>query len=591
MTEREELEKAMAALDQQRTVLGDAAVDAALAGLLHKLATSDKGGSASPALAGERRIVTVLFCDVKDSTAMAGSLDPKEWAGIMKRAMSVLIPPVTRHDGMVARLMGDALLAFFGAPTSHENDPQRAVRAGLEIVEGITVFREQLKRERGLDFDVRVGINTGLVFVGGIGADRRIEYTAVGDTMNLAARMEQTARPGSVQITEQTFKLVETWFEFEPLGGIEVKGKSEPVIAYRVLRVKARPGRGRGLEGHGLAAPLVGRGQELKTLETSIERLYSHKEGGIVGIIGEAGLGKSRLIAEARSFTISNSSNVLWLEGHMLSFGQTIGYWPFQQILRRWARIIEDDDSDASWSKLEDRARELFGEGTIDYLPYIASLLALEVRGQYAERVKYLDGDAIGKQIFLSMRRFFDRLARSQPTLLVFEDIHWMDASSSALLEHLLPLVETSPLLIIGLSRPERDTPAARLRDLCAREFADHYSEIRLMPLSEADSAQLIRSLLEIDGLPSRLRELIVEKADGNPFFLEELIRTLIDTGAVACDPSSGQWRATAQVEAFHVPDTIQGVIMARVDRLDEDAKQALRVALRSSDAVSCTAC
>ena len=189
MTEREELEKAMAALDQQRSMLGDAAVEAALAGLQQKLSALEKGEPASQTLTGERRIVTVLFCDVKGSTAMAEKLDPEDWAGIMKRAFAYLIEPVTRHEGTVVRLMGDAILALFGAPTTHEDDPQRAVRAGLEIVEGITVFREQLKRERGLDFNVRVGINTGLVYAGAIGSDQRVEYTAIGDTMNLAARM------------------------------------------------------------------------------------------------------------------------------------------------------------------------------------------------------------------------------------------------------------------------------------------------------------------------------------------------------------------------------------------------------------------
>ncbi|HJR79529.1 MAG TPA: adenylate/guanylate cyclase domain-containing protein [Anaerolineales bacterium] len=579
MTEREDLEKAMAALDQQRTVLGDAAVEAALAGLQQKLSALEKGEAAPPALAGERRVVTVLFCDIQGSTAMAEKLDPEEWAGIMKRSMTFLIPPVTRHDGIVARLMGDALLAFFGAPTTHEDDPQRAVRAGLEIVEGIAVLREQLLRERGLDFNVRVGIHTGLVFVGAIGADRRVEYTAVGDTMNLASRMEQAARPGSVQITEQTFKLVEPWFECEHLGEIQIKGKSEPVPAYRVLRVKAKPERGRGLEGYGLTSPLVGREQDLKTLVSCIERLYTQKEGRIVGILGEAGLGKSRLLAEAKFFAVANSSNFQWLEGHSLSFGQIISYWPFQQILRSWARITEDDDPDASWSKLESRTRELFGEETIEYLPYLASLLALEVRDEYADRVKYLDGEAMGKQIFLTSRRFIDRLAQSQPTVLVFEDIHWMDVSSTALLEHLLPLVETAPLVIIGLSRPERDTAAAQLRELCTTHFTDHYTEIRLAPLSDADSSRLIHSLLQIEDVPARLRELIVEKADGNPFFLEEVFRNLIDTGTVVYDASSKHWRVTAQIETIHIPDTIQGVIMARVDRLDQEVKQVLRVA------------
>src|SRR5579859_861759 len=578
MTEREELEKALAALDQQRTVLGDAAVEAALAGLQQRLSALDKGEPASPALAGERRVVTILFCDVRGSTAMAGKLDPEEWAGIMKRAMTFLIPPVTRQDGTVARLMGDAILAFFGAPTTHEDDPQRALRAGLEIVEGIQAFRDQLKHEGDLDFNVRVGIHTGLVFVGAIGADRRMEHTAMGDTINLAARMEQTAQPGSVQITEQTFKLVEPWFEFEALGGVQVKGKSEPIITYRVLGLKARPGRGRGLEGHGLFAPLVGRQQELERIESCLQNLFAGEQGGIIGIIGEAGLGKSRLVAEAKVFA-SQRTRVLWLEAQTLSFTQTISYWPFQQMLRSWAGITDEDDAPTSWLKLDSGVRALFGEETIDYLPYLASLLALEVRGEYAERVKYLDGEAMGKQIFLSARRFFERLARSQATVLVFEDLHWMDESSTLLLEHLLSLVETVPLTIFGVSRPERDTPAARLHDLSAREFADHYTEIRLAPLSEADSSQLIDNLLDIENMPARLRELMVEKADGNPFFLEEVIRTLIDTGAVAREASSGHWRATAQIETLQIPNTIQGVIMARVDRLDEELKQVLRLA------------
>jgi class 3 adenylate cyclase/tetratricopeptide (TPR) repeat protein len=527
------------------------------------------------AMAGERRIVTILFCDIKGSTAMAGKLDPEEWASIMNRAYEHLIAPVTRHGGTVAQLLGDAILAYFGAPMAHEDDPQRAVLAGLEILTGIQSFRKQLQSEGGLDFNVRLGINTGLVMVGPIGSGQRVSYTAVGDTVNLAARMEQTAQPGTVQITANTYKLVAPLFECESMGQIEVKGKTAPVLAYRVLGIKARAERGRGLKRQGIYSPLVGREQELNGIKSCLQRLFDSGEGGIVGILGEAGLGKSRLLAEVHSI----AAKVLWLEGQTLSFGQTISYWPFQQIVRSWAGITEDDDSDASWSKLERQVRELFGEETMDYLPYLASLLALEVSEDYVERVKYLDGDAMGKQIFLTSRRFFDRLARTQPTVLVFEDLHWMDESSTNLLEHLLPLVEAVPLVIFGISRPERDTPAARLRELCARDYSDHYTEILLAPLSDADSAQLVHNLLEIEDLPARLRELIVGKAEGNPFFLEEVIRTLIDARAIARDASSGHWRATSQIESVHIPDTIQGVIMARVDRLDEEVKQVLRVA------------
>jgi class 3 adenylate cyclase/tetratricopeptide (TPR) repeat protein len=530
------------------------------------------------AMAGERRIVTILFCDVKGSTAMAGKLDPEEWASIMNRAYEHLIAPVSRRGGTVAQLLGDAILAYFGAPLAHEDDPQRAVLAGLEIIAGIRSFREQLQRESGLDFNIRVGINTGLVMAGQIGSGQRVSYTAVGDTVNLAARMEQTAQPGTVQITANTYKLVAPLFECESLGQIEVKGKSEPIQTYRVLGLKEKSSQVRGFKTQGLRSPLVGRDMERTAIITCIDRILQGG-GSIVGLIGEAGLGKSRLIAEAKSFAVAKSSGVLWLEGQTLSFGQTISYWPFQQILRDWTRIKEEDDADTSWSKLESRVRELFGEETIDYLPYLASLLALEVRGEYTERVKYLDGDAMGKQIFLTSRRFFERLARTQPTVLVFEDLHWMDESSTLLLEHLLPLVETVPLIIFGVSRPERDTPAARLRELCTRDFSAHYTEIRLSPLSDTESAQLVHNLLEIEDLPARLRELIVERAEGNPFFLEEVIRTLIDTRAVMRDASSGRWRATAQIESVHIPDTIQGVVMARVDRLDEEVKQVLRMA------------
>ncbi|HEY2981296.1 MAG TPA: adenylate/guanylate cyclase domain-containing protein, partial [Anaerolineales bacterium] len=531
-----------------------------------------------PTIAGERRIVTILFCDVKGSTSMAEKLDPEDWASIMNRAYEHLIAPVSRHGGTVAKLLGDAILAYFGAPLAHEDDPQRAVLAGLEIIAGIRSFREQLQRERGLDFNVRVGINTGLVMVGQIGSEQRVDYTVVGDPVNLAARMEQTAQPGTVQITANTYKRVAPIFECESLGQIEVKGKSEPIESYRVLRLKEKPGAVRGFESQGLHSPLIGREVELTTAQAGIDGLFQG-QGGIIGIIGEAGLGKSRLLAETKAFAVAKSTNLLWLEGQTLSFGQTISYWPFQQIFRSWAGIMEDDDSDVCWSKLESQVRALFGDETIDYLPYLASLLALEARGEYAERVKYLDGDAMGKQIFLTTRRFFDRLARTQPTVLAFEDLHWMDESSTNLLEHLLPLINTVPLVVFGISRPERDTPAARLRDLCVRDFSGRYAEIRLVPLSEADSVQLVHNLLEIEDLPARLRELITQRAEGNPFYLEEVIRTLIDTGAVTRDASIGRWRATAQIDSVHLPDTIQGVITARVDRLDEEVKQVLRMA------------
>ena len=523
----------------------------------------------------ERRVVTILFSDVKSSTQMAESLDPEEVMEIMDGAFNILIEPIYRHEGTLARLMGDAILAFFGAPIAHEDDPERACRTALEIIEGAKAYAARLEQERGIHgFNVRVGINTGLVVVGEVGSDLRVEYTAMGDAINLAARMEQNAPVGGILISHDTYRHVRGVFDVQPQKPLTVKGKTEPVQVYRVIGLKAKPRRVRGLEARGISSPLVGRDAEFAAVKGCIERLLDG-QGGILSIIGEAGVGKSRLMAEVRQQTPS----VQWLESRTLSFGRTISYWPFQEILWRYAGISEEDSESAAWHKLESKVSALFAEHTAEILPYLATLLTLEVKGEYAERVKYLDGEAMGRQVFLASRRFFERLAQAQPLMLAFEDLHWVDESSALLLEHLLPLVERVPLLICGVSRPYRKTPTAHLREIAAQDYANCYTEIRLAPLTQTDSAQLVRNLLEIEDLSPRVREMILRKAEGNPFFLEEIIRALIDASAVVRDPATGRWQATAQIETITIPDTIQGVIMARVDRLDEDVRRVLRTA------------
>jgi len=277
MDERLQLEAAMAALDAQRAVLGDRAVDAALDGLRQELAQleSDKYQKhvSAAKLSSERRFVTILFCDITGSTALAEKMDPEEWTEIMDAVFDYLIEPVERYEGTVARLMGDGILAFFGAPLAHEDDPQRAVLAGLAIVENIQLLREKLQRKKGLNFDVRVGINTGLAVVGDVGSDKAGEYTAMGSAVNLAARMEQTADPGTVQVSQETYKHAAPLFEWQPIGLVQVKGKSEPVHTYRPLSLKKRSGPLRGLASHGISSLMVGREQELSLLRQTSERL------------------------------------------------------------------------------------------------------------------------------------------------------------------------------------------------------------------------------------------------------------------------------------------------------------------------------
>ncbi|HLF80194.1 MAG TPA: adenylate/guanylate cyclase domain-containing protein, partial [Anaerolineales bacterium] len=289
----------------------------------------DYARSAGRSASGERRVVTILFSDVQGSSAMAEALDPEDWAEIMGQAFEHLVTPVQRYEGTVARLMGDAILAFFGAPNAHEDDPQRAVLAGLEILRGLQPFCEKIRQQHGLDFNVRVGINTGPVVVGDIGSNLAMEYTAMGDAVNVAAYMEQSAQPGTVQVAEATHRLVAPLFDFEDLGPIQIKGKRDPIRAYRALTPKAEPGRLRGIEG--LSSPLIGREDELAELRRTLQELRQGR-GSIVLLLGEAGLGKSRLVEEVqREWEAEPNQQGRWLQAGGISYDMARPYSLFQQ--------------------------------------------------------------------------------------------------------------------------------------------------------------------------------------------------------------------------------------------------------------------
>lgn len=268
-----------------------------------------------------------------------------------------------------------------------------------------------------------------------------------------------------------------------------------------------------------------------------------------------------------------------WLQGNTLSYGRTISYWPFLEIFKDYAGIIEEDDEAMAWEKLEAGITRIFESGADEILPYIASLINLEPKGRYSDRTTYLGGEAMGRQIFLASYRFFDSLSVSAPVVLVFEDLHWMDESSVALLEHIMPLVRKRPILIVGLYRPDPDTAADRFRLVIEEKYADIHQEIRLVPLRASDSLRLLGNLLNIDQLSVQGWEQIVEKSEGNPFFIEEVVRSLMDSGAITMNPATGQWKTTDRMAGYSIPDTVQGLVMARIDRLDQEAKRVVRLA------------
>jgi class 3 adenylate cyclase/tetratricopeptide (TPR) repeat protein len=527
------------------------------------------------ALEGERKQVTVLFCDIANSTGLAERLGPEAMHSVLNKFFDIALAEVHRYEGTINQFLGDGFMALFGAPVAHEDHARRAVLAALEL--------QRVLREKATDFDllqgrtlaVRMGLNTGLVVVGTIGDDLRMDYTAVGDTTNLAARLQQVAEPEMICLSETTRRFVSPYFECEALGERTLKGKTVPVVVYRVLRAHSDPTQSRS-ETRPVGSKLIGRDAEFTQLLGCLDRLTAG-QGGIVSIIGEAGLGKSRLVAEIRANRAGRS--LLWLEGRALSFGRSLSYWPVREILRQWISSSEEEREAESLVKLEHAVDALFPDEVEDILPYLATLLGLTVPQDVRDRVRYLDNQALGRQIFRSSRRLFERLARRQPLVLVFDDLHWADQSSTELVEHLFPLVNAVPLLLCVVGRPERHSSATHLRDLAYTTYAARYTEVVLNSLPPHASSELVDSLFGSRDIATRLKQAILQKTEGNPFFVEEVIRALIAAGTLAWDSAGGHWLAVHDTDQVTIPDTLQGVIMARVDRLDDDVKQLLKAA------------
>jgi class 3 adenylate cyclase len=556
-------------------------------------------------MVGERRVVTMLFCDVKGSTEVAERLDPEDFTEIINGAFAHMIAPVYKYEGTLARLMGDAILAFFGAPIGHEDDPQRAVLAALDIVAAIAPYREQVRAQWGVEFNVRVGINTGLVVVGAVGSDLRLEYSALGDAINLAARMEQTAAPGTIQIAHDTYRHVEGLFEFEPLGALPIKGKAEPVRTYRVLRRKAQAAPVRGIAG--LRAELVGREPEMRAFRSIIADLQ-RGIGRIVCVLGEAGLGKSRLVSEARTIFQNLAANdegqtpqssigqvkkdeavtpdalhltPSWFATSSLSYESHDAYGLFQRLLRRLAGLDYDDPPDLVRSRLADLVAGLPPATQSHATHVFEALLGLATDGQGLP----LEGDTFRRELREAMEALWRARFSAQPAVLAFDDMHWSDSASVDLLRQLLPLTAEMPLVIICVLRAERQSPAWQLKLAADDEHHHSYTELDLQPLTEAESNELLNRLLATPVLPDRLRAGILEKSAGNPYFIEEVVRTLIENGAVAPEDRDENgvrrryWVATTTGAGFAIPDNLQRLLSARLDRLEDATRGTLQMA------------
>ena len=517
---------------------------------------ADKILASRRSVEGERKQVTVLFADVTNFTSISEKLDPEEVHRLISECLPFLTGEIHRYEGTVVQFLGDGVMALFGAPIAHEYAPHRALHAALAIQQRLVGYAEQLKK-RNIDFAMRIGLNTGLVVVGRIGDDLTMEYTAVGDTVNLASRMQTMAAPGTIQTTENTYRLTKGFFEFQPLGEVQVKGKEEPVKAYRVLGLGPASTRLNAAAMQGLT-PFIGREREMELLIDAFERAKAGR-GQAISMVGEAGVGKSRFLFEFRR-TIP-TQDVTFIEGRCLQYGKGAAYHVVTDLLKSAFNIREGDRDDRIKDSIK-RGLQGMGVEEAQTSPYLQELLSVKDSGM--DRIS-MSPEARKDRIREALKRIVLKSAELRPLVLAVEDLHWIDGSSQEVLRYILESIPGARVLLIFTYRPEYvHTWGGR----------SYHSQLSLTRLSNRQSLAMAAHILGTDQIEKGLQDLILEKTEGIPFFIEEFLSSLRDLGMIE---KRDVYRLTKDARQVAIPSTIQEVIMARVDALPDAAKMVLQ--------------
>ena len=526
--------------------------------LAERILAEQAAMEARSAADGERKTITALFADLKGSTALIEGLDPEEARAIIDPALQLMMDAVHRYDGYVAQALGDGIFALFGAPIAHEDHPQRALYAALRMQEEMRAYSDQSRLKGGIPLQMRVGINTGEVVVRSIRKDDlHTDYVPVGHSTNLAARMEQLANPGSIVISEYTRKLTEGYFELKSLGAAEIKGVEAPLNVYEVLgagplRTRLQISARRGL------TRFVGRQSELDQMQRALEEAKAgHSQ--IVGVMGEPGLGKSRLFYE---FKLTSQSGCLVLEAFSVSHGKASPYLPLIELLKNYFQIEPTDDERSRRERIIGKVLGL-DRRLEDTLPYLFALLGID---DPESSLQQMDAQIRRQRTFEALKKLFLRESLNQPLLLIFEDLHWLDSETQGFLDTLSESLASAQLLLLVNYRPEYR------HDWGGKTY---YTQLRLAPLGKAEAEELLSFLLGNDASLTSLKSLILEKTEGTPFFMEEVVQTLVEEGALRGE--RGHYRLDTTPTELHISPTVQGVLAARIDRLSAEEKSLLQ--------------
>jgi class 3 adenylate cyclase/tetratricopeptide (TPR) repeat protein len=535
----------------------------------------------SAAIEGERKQVTIIFADISGFTALNDAANsPAEVEQVIRLinlCLQELSEAIYEFDGYIDKYIGDAIMAIFGAPKAHEDDPERALRAALAMQERLKQFNENPPMPLPEELGIHMGINTGTVIAGMVGTDRKRSYTVMGDAVNVASRLEGVSERGEIIISEATYALTNRLFAFTERDAVKLKGKRDPLRIYQLNAARDLSQTQRGLTG--MEAPLIGREYEMQNLLKHYQKLYQG-QGSIITVTGDAGLGKSRLIVDFKkqvNHHLHNGIAPLWLFGRGLSYRQTFTNRLLVDILHGYLKLPENPDDTLVKLRLEAMGDELFGPRKNQIIPYLATLLGLKLDDETAAQMPLNDPKVLQQRTYLAVGKWIETLTQQQPVIMVFEDLHWADPSSINLIEYLFSLTRHTPLLILAVTRPDRESNFWNIKIQSARDYADHFTELTLWPLTDDESRQLLKFLLKIEEMPPHTEQLLLNRAEGNPLFLEEVLRSLIEEGVI--QRANGYWGITRTITEIDIPTTLQGVLTARIDRLAEPVKRVLQIA------------
>ncbi|GAB4535186.1 MAG: adenylate/guanylate cyclase domain-containing protein [Anaerolineales bacterium] len=527
---------------------------------------------------GQRRNVTVIFVDLSGFTTLSEHMDAEELYHLVQNFLRRMGECVYKYDGFVDKFLGDGLMALFGAPIAQENNAELAIRAVLDMQASLAEYNQELQARYGLTIRMHAGVHSGSVIVGGIGSDMMMDYTAIGNTVNLASRLQQAAAPGTILVSEHTYRQTKAFFRFLKLAPIQVRGISKPIMPYQVLGERAKPGSARGLDG--IVNPMVGRQEELNVLLNAIQALYEKRKGGLVIIRGHGGMGKSRLMREARAHLPAEKVRVL--EGQSLTYRRNVAYWLFRDLLRNLIAAPQNAPDEWLRTTFRQHGEAILGPRYPEQRSYLEYILGLPPDNENdKQRLTQMDAEQLQQRIFIAVRDFLLFLARQKPLLLVLEDLHWADEISLKLITYLLGALRETSILIIGITRPMDSSLLENLLSQAEKTLKSGFKLLEVSTLDQEHSEILLGTLVNLSNLPASFRVQVLQRAAGIPFYLEEIVRMLLDRGILQRQGNVllvGDL-PPGDLSQLGIPESLEGLILTRFDQLPPKERLFLQVA------------